>query len=125
MLRGVRVDAIRRLDQRGGRTTVLLSVERLRMNPRDRADDIADGLCLLSGSAGGAGMTCASFHDAVTGRMRWPLPPRGLAPDGTTRVTTRVRGGRTVTVSPRENYYDATWVGEGDAAGIAHPRFER
>jgi hypothetical protein len=55
--------------------------------------------------------------------MRTTLPPRGLAPDRAARVTVRVRGGRTVSVTPRHNYYDLSWVGEGGAAGIARPRF--
>jgi hypothetical protein len=122
-VRGVRVDAIRRLDERDGRATILLSVALVRMHPRDPDDDIQDGLCLLSGAKHGAGMTCGSFNDAIRGRMRWTLPPRGLAPDGAVRVRTRVRGGRTVTVTPRNNYYDLSWVGEASAAGIARPRF--
>ena len=82
MLRGVRVDAVRRLDEHGGRTTILISAEILRMNPRDPGDDIRDGLCVMTGDAGGgAGGTCGSFHDALVGRMRTTLPPRGLAPD--------------------------------------------
>ena len=123
-VRGVRVDAIRRLDERYGRTTVLLSVALVRMDPRDPDDDIRDGLCLLSGAQQhGTGMTCGSFDDAIRGRMRWTLPPRGLAPDGAVRVRVRVRGGRTVTVTPHNNYYDLSWVGEARAAGIARPRF--
>ena len=55
--------------------------------------------------------------------MRTTLPPRGLAPDGAARVTVRVRGGRTISITPRNNYYDAGWVGESGAAGIARPRF--
>jgi hypothetical protein len=126
MVRGVRVDAVRRLDRRGGRTVILVSAELLRMNPRDPGDDIKDGLCMFTGHDGGtSGGTCASFRDARSGRMRATLPPRGLAPDGTTRVTVRVRGGRTLTIVPRDNYYDASWIGEGAAAGIARPRFIR
>ena len=105
-VRGVRVDAIRRLDERDGHTTILLSAALIRMDPRDPDDDIRDRLCLFSGGADGAGMTCGSFNDAINGRMRWTLPPRGLAPDGAVRVRVRVRGGRTVTVMPRNNYYD-------------------
>jgi hypothetical protein len=126
MMRGVRVDAVRRLYERRGRTVVLLSAEVLRMNPRDPDDDIRDGLCLFTTYTGGsAGGTCGSFEDAVSGRMRWTLPPRGLAPDGTKRVTIRVRGGRTITIVPRNNYYDASWIGESGAAGIARPHFVR
>jgi hypothetical protein len=123
-LRGVRVDAIRRLDQRAGRTVILVSVELLRMNPRDPVDDIRDGLCLFTGSKGGSsGGTCGSFRDARSGHMRGTLPPRGLAPDGAARVTVRVRGGRTISITPRDNYYDASWVHESKAAGIARPRY--
>ena len=55
--------------------------------------------------------------------MRTTLPPRGLAPDGAKLVTVRVRGGRTISIPARNNYYDAPWVNESSAAGIARPRF--
>jgi hypothetical protein len=124
MVNGVRVDAIRRLYSRGGQTVVLVSVEQLRNDPRDPSDDVRNGLCLFTNrTSGGSGGTCAAFHDALNGRMRHTMPPRGLAPDGATRVTVRVRGGRTVSVTPRNNYYDLSWVGEADAVGIARPRY--
>jgi hypothetical protein len=102
---------------------VLLSIGNVTVDPRDPGDDVKDGLCLLSGDAGSAGMTCASFADAVAGRLRWTIPPRGLAPDGAVTATVRVRGGRTIEVKPRNNYFDTAWVGESGAYAIAHPRF--
>jgi hypothetical protein len=126
MALGVRVDSVRRLYHQNGRNVVLVSVEVLRMDPRDPRDDVRDGLCLMTGSDNGSsGATCGSFADARSGRMRYPMPPRGLAPDGTKRVTIRVKGGRTISITPRDNYYDASWIGEGGAVGIARPRFIR
>ena len=115
---GVRVDAVRLLAKRSGGVAILLPIRRL-LDPRGHAHDWRDPLCLVEGDGHGSGMTCAKSVDALRGRLRWPIPPRGLAPDGAIRV----RGGKTVTVDARNNYYDARWAGANSAVGIAIPRF--
>jgi hypothetical protein len=119
---GVRVDAVRLLAERSGRVAILLPIRRL-LDPRGHAHDWRDPLCLVEGDQHGSGMTCAKSVDALRGRLRWPIPPRGLAPDPAASVSIRVRGGKTVAVDVRNNYYDAHWVGANSAVGIAIPRF--
>jgi hypothetical protein len=115
---GVRVDAVRVLETRPGEITILVPVHRM-LDPRGRAHDWHDPLCLIQGAGG----TCGKFDDVLRGRTRWPMPPRGMAPDGAATVKVRVRGGRTIIIPVRNNFYDARWAKEDTAVGIAIPRF--
>jgi hypothetical protein len=116
-MQGVRVDAVRVLDIRGGTATILVPVEAF---PRAK---LRDALCLLSGDGETGSMSCATTADLHRGQPGSTIPRRGLAPDGAVKVTVRVRGGRTVSATPRDNYYDVRWNGGAGTAGIAWPRY--
>jgi hypothetical protein len=119
----VRVDAVRLLQRRSNGVTILVPIERFLRDPRDPKDDLRDALCLIAGDDAGSGMTCGSLADALRGRMRWTIPPAGLAPDGAAQVSVRVRGGKTITAAVHNNYYDLHRAGTEQYAGIARPRW--
>lgn len=119
---GVRENAIRVLARTRGEIVALVPMERGRFGP-DPAKDVLDPLCLLRGSEQrGYGVTCGTLADVLGGRVRWTRPPAGLAPDIAARVRLRVRGGRTVTVTPRNNFYDAAAM-DPSLVGIQPPRW--
>jgi hypothetical protein len=99
-IRGVHMDAVRVLAQRGRLLTVLVPMERTPL-PEKR-----EGLCVLSALTDGSGMTCGTLADLHKhGYIGWPGPPLGLVPDGVASVRLRVRGGRTITAPVRDNVY--------------------
>lgn len=119
---GIRANAIRILARTRGQIVALVPMERGRFGP-DPSKHVLDPLCVLRGSKqGGYGVTCGTLADVLSGRVRWTLPPAGLAPDVATRVRLRVRGGRTITLTPRNNFYDAAAI-DRSLAGIQPPRW--
>lgn len=119
---GIRANAIRVLARTRGEIVALVPMERGRFGP-DPEKDVLDPLCLLRGSKqGGYGLTCGTLADVLSGRVRWTLPPAGLAPDVATRVRLGVRGGRTITLTPHNNFYDAAGI-DRSLAGIQPPRW--
>jgi hypothetical protein len=99
-VRGVYMDAVRVLAQRGRLLTLLVPMERTPL-PAKR-----EGLCVLSALTDGSGMTCGTLTDLRKhGYIGWPGPPLGLVPDGVASVRLRVRGGRTITAPVRDNVY--------------------
>ena len=119
---GIRANAIRVLARTRGEIVALVPLERGRFGP-DPSKDVLDPLCLLRGSErAGYGLTCGTLADVLGGRVRWTRPPAGLAPDVAARVRLRVRGGRTITVTPRNNYYDAATI-DPSLVSIQPPRW--
>ena len=119
---GIRANAIRVLARTRGEIAALVPMERGRFGP-DPDKDVLDPLCLLRGSKDrGYGLTCGTLAEVLSGRVRWTRPPAGLAPDVATRVRLRVRGGRTITLSPRNNFYDAAAV-DPSLVGLQPPRW--
>jgi hypothetical protein len=107
---GIRANAIRVLARTRGEIVALVPMERGRFGPNPSKDAL-DPLCLLRGSErDGLALTCGTLADVLGGGVRWTRPPAGLAPDVAARVRLRVRGGRTITVTPRDNYYDAAAI---------------
>jgi hypothetical protein len=119
---GVRASAIRVLARTRGEIVALVPMERGRFG-RDPNKDVLDPLCLLRGSEQrGYGVTCGTLDDVLGGRVGWTRPPAGLAPDIAARVGLRVGGGRTITVTPRNNFYDAAAI-DPSLVGIQPPRW--
>jgi hypothetical protein len=83
---------------------------------------LKDQLCLaVSADGKGFGSTCASLQDTLDARLRYTIPPIGIAPDFARRVKLRVRGGKTLTLTPHDNLYRAP----KDAYPIQPPRWVR
>jgi hypothetical protein len=118
---GIRVDAIRVLARRRGEVAALVPMERGRFGP-DANTDVLDPLCLLRATGRGYGVTCGTLADVLAGRVRWTRPPAGLAPDVARRVRLRVRGGRTIMLTPRNDFYDAGVV-DPTIVGLQAPRW--
>lgn len=119
---GIRADGIRVLSRARDEIVALVPLERGRYG-RDPSKDVLDPLCLLRGAKPiGYGLTCGTLAEVLNGRVRWPRPPAGLAPDFASRVRVRVSGGRTVTLTPRNNYYDAAEV-DPSLVGIQPPQW--
>ncbi len=94
--------------------------------PLAQARGVRDLLCLVVVVPGhGSGSNCGTLNEVLRGRARFSLPPRGLAPDYAKHVGVRVRGGKTITVRPSNNFYDLTRPGREPYAGIAPPRWIR
>ncbi|MDA0167926.1 hypothetical protein OJ998_02420 [Solirubrobacter taibaiensis] len=118
---GIRADAIRVLARTRGEIAALVPMERGRFGP-DTNTDVLDPLCLLRAKGRGYGLTCGALADVLAGQVRWTRPPAGLAPDVAARVRLRVRGGRTITLTPRNNFYDAAAI-DPSLVGLQPPRW--
>jgi hypothetical protein len=90
---------------------------------RNRGATIRDQLCLAISNDNGEsfGSSCASLTEVRHGALHYTIPPIGLAPDFVKQVKLRVRGGKTLTLTPHNNLYQAS----KDAYPIQPPRWVR